>query len=104
MTRIELDAATEPTEVRRWNPRYVRFAEVHGRDPEEQLAYDNVRWPGGCMCGFVLWIAEFYRVYYDTFGKSSDKTRAKGPLDLPCDRTKYPSVDTFMATYTTQVQ
>ena len=98
-----LDDLVTQIEVRHWNPRYVRFAEVHGRNPEEQLAYDDLRWPGGCMTGFILWIGSFYRFYYDTFGKSSDKTRAKGPLDLPCDRTKYPSVDTFMATYTAQI-
>lgn len=43
---------TDPTE---WNPRYIAYAEAHGRSPEEQLAADRVAYPGGCMAGFILW-------------------------------------------------
>jgi hypothetical protein len=99
-----LDDLVTRTEEILWNPRYVRFAEVHGKSPEAQLDFDQVRWPGGCMCGFILWMADAYRLYYDTFGRSSDKTRAKGPLDLPCDRTSFPTIDAFLATYTVQVR
>ena len=37
------------------NPRWVNYARVHGRTSDEQLAHDRVRWPGGSMCGFILW-------------------------------------------------
>jgi hypothetical protein len=38
------------------NPRYFEYARKHGRTPSEMLAHDEVRWPGGCMTGFILWI------------------------------------------------
>ena len=41
---------------RKWNPRYVCYAKAHGRTPEEQMAHDKVEHPGGCMCGFILWL------------------------------------------------
>lgn len=37
------------------NPRYNNYARVNGRTPDEQHEYDRTRWPGGIMCGFVLW-------------------------------------------------
>lgn len=40
----------------RWNPRYVAYAKEHGKTPEEMLAHDEVAWPGGKMCGFMIWI------------------------------------------------
>lgn len=39
-----------------WNPRYVLYAQAHGRSPEDMLAHDELAWPGGRMAGYVLWI------------------------------------------------
>ncbi len=41
-----------------WNPRYLAYCTAQGRGPEEQTAFDKERWPGGCMCGYMQWIAE----------------------------------------------
>jgi hypothetical protein len=42
------------------NPRYVSYARVmHGTgDLDAVLAADRARYPGGCMCGFILFIQE----------------------------------------------
>lgn len=41
-----------------YNPRYLAYCLASGRSPEEQLEHDRERWPGGCMCGFMLWIGK----------------------------------------------
>jgi hypothetical protein len=43
-----------------WNPRYLQYCRAMGRvgDPEAQLAQDQIDWPGGSMCGFILWHRE----------------------------------------------
>src|SRR3546814_5512412 len=50
-------------EQARYNPRYLAYAAEHSRTAEEQLANDREEWPGGLMCGFILWntarIAEY---------------------------------------------
>lgn len=40
----------------RRNPRYVAYARSQGRSPAAQLRHDLEEYPGGCMCGFILWI------------------------------------------------
>ena len=53
------------------NPRWVNYARVHGRSPEDQLAHDRDRWKGGSMCGFILWgraqIAAFGKAHPEAF-------------------------------------
>lgn len=41
-----------------WNPRFELYAAEHGRTPDQQLEWDRAQWPGGMMCGFILWIDE----------------------------------------------
>ncbi len=41
-----------------YNPRYLAYCRSRGEsDPEEQLAKDEVAYPGGCMVGFLCWSA-----------------------------------------------
>lgn len=46
-----------------WNPYYVAYARVHGRDPEAQKAYDRERWPGGYCCGFMVWMSNRWQEF-----------------------------------------
>lgn len=41
-----------------WNPRYVLYAQAHGRSPEAMRAHDrDVAWPAAPACGFILWLS-----------------------------------------------
>lgn len=46
-----------------WNWRYLAYCQAHGRAPEMQLAADAIRWPGGKMAGFMLWIQAQWIAY-----------------------------------------
>lgn len=52
-----------------YQPRYVAYCVAQGRDPDAQLAHDSEAWPGGCMCGFMLWIGERWNEWEKLFGK-----------------------------------
>ena len=41
-----------------WNPKYVAYAKAHGKTPDEMMAHDEAAWPGGVMCGFILWMSK----------------------------------------------
>lgn len=47
----------------KWNPRFVAYAKAHGKTPSGMLKHDEEAWPGGIMCGFVLWIAEMKKKF-----------------------------------------
>ena len=38
------------------NTRYLAYCKAHGNTPDAQMAADEVAYPGGKMCGFLLWI------------------------------------------------
>ena len=40
-----------------WNPRYLAYCRATGGlSPDATLERDREQYPGGCMCGFILWI------------------------------------------------
>lgn len=48
-----------------WNPRYLAYARAHGEpDPEAMFEIDDERWPGGRMCGFMLWIGSMWNNFF----------------------------------------
>lgn len=52
--------------------RYLVYCRKNGNNtPEEQLKIDENKYPGGLMCGFILWIREkineFYKLRPDCF-------------------------------------
>lgn len=48
-----------------WNPRYVAFARANKRTPDEQVVFDRKAYPGGSMTGFILWISERRREFFE---------------------------------------
>ena len=38
-----------------WNPRYVAYAKSNGMEPQEQMEFDDIKYPGGIMAGFIIW-------------------------------------------------
>ena len=48
-------------ETKEWNPYYICYAKTHGKTPEDMLLQDDVTFPGGVMCGYILWIREQWR-------------------------------------------
>lgn len=49
----------------KWNPRYAAYARAHGRTPEAMLEHDRGAWPGGRMTGFMCWIADRWRAWWE---------------------------------------
>ena len=47
-----------------WNPRYVAYASAHGQTPEDMIQRDREKYPGGSMCGFILWISDMYNKFF----------------------------------------
>jgi hypothetical protein len=41
-----------------YQSRYLDYCRAHNKTPEEMLAFDAQRWPGGRMAGFLLWSAQ----------------------------------------------
>lgn len=46
---------------RDWNPRFLAYATSRGMTPEAALEHDREAYPGGVMCGFVLWINDRWK-------------------------------------------
>ena len=52
-----------------WNPRYICYCFAHGNTPQQQYSVDRKRWPGGMMCGFILWNEEMISLFSRMHGK-----------------------------------
>jgi len=49
------------------NPCYVAYAKAHGMTPARMMARDRRKYPGGCMCGFICWMHEQQKLFYQRF-------------------------------------
>ena len=55
----------------KYNSRWLAYIKVHGyKNPEEALAGEKKKYPGGCMCGFIIWIQEQWKEFNESIGKN----------------------------------
>lgn len=47
------------------NPHYAAYSRAHGRSIDAMMEHDRKEYPGGCMCGFILWISKQSQAMYD---------------------------------------
>jgi hypothetical protein len=52
------------------NSRYVAYARAHGETAEGMLEADQMRWRGGSMTGFTIWIDGKWREWCTVTGRS----------------------------------
>lgn len=67
-----IEALVEKTLQRMENPRYLAYARAHGASSgDEMIERDRITWPGGIMCGFILWntarLREFSKINPSAF-------------------------------------
>ena len=48
------------------NPRYLAYCKANNNIPKIQMKKDINEYPGGKMCGFILWISQ----KWEEFGKT----------------------------------
>lgn len=53
-------------EIKKYQQRYISYSTAHGKTPEQMIACDKHKFPGGCMCGFILWIGSKLQEYKKT--------------------------------------
>lgn len=88
-------------------PRYLAYARHHGRTPEDQMSADVLRWPGGCMTGYILWIRGMWRRWWAEAGRDAGMSRNHGTAEhehfdgwldsLPLDTRHHPRYDALPA-------
>lgn len=65
---------------KRWNSRYLAYAKANGEpSPEAMKASDRKRYPGGLMCGFMLWMDICWSEWRSI--KGYDRNRPLGVAD-----------------------
>lgn len=47
----------------KYNPRYSHYCASNHNIESAQLIIDKQVYPGGCMCGFIIWISEHWREF-----------------------------------------
>ncbi len=82
--------------LRGHNPRYVEFARVHGRTPENQLRHDVEAWPGGKMAGYILWLGARLREFLKSHPEHG--MRGGGIGEVLADNTAHRAFDAWLHT------
>lgn len=47
----------------RYQQRYQAYAKSNNKTPDEMLTHDQAQYPGGVMCGYILWISTKIREF-----------------------------------------
>jgi hypothetical protein len=56
-------SARTPALFEQRTPRFLAYCAEQGRTAEEQLAHDEIAFPGGRMAGFLVWTSERWREF-----------------------------------------
>jgi hypothetical protein len=59
-----------------WQPRYVQYSRQHEKTPAAMLAHDAERWPGGKLCGYILWVTARWSEWDSLNGHSKEHVRS----------------------------
>ncbi len=62
------------------NPYYLSYCEAHGRTPEEMKAHDRKLYPGGRMCGYMIWNQNKWGEFAKAHGMSRLELRSMDDL------------------------
>jgi hypothetical protein len=66
-----------------YQSRYIAYAHSNGKTPYEMMEHDRQRYPGGCMCGFIVWINSLWRIWDELNpGRSPHTERDHDDFDL----------------------
>lgn len=52
-----------------YQPRYLLYCAAKGNTPEQQAEKDRALYPGGYMCGYMLWVREQVQAFAAAGGK-----------------------------------
>lgn len=63
------------------NSRFLAYCRSQGTpDPEAMLVIDRTRYPGGVMCGFILWTRARWADWRTARGMPQDRASCPAPI------------------------
>lgn len=64
------------------NPLYIAYATSQGMSADEVLASDREQYPGGCMTGFILFVADMKRKFWEVCPEAFFCNRPESLVDV----------------------
>lgn len=80
---------------------YTLYAKAYDNTPDDQMVADQEKWPGGRMCGFILWMNAAWRKFdelHDPQRKDVPHTPKERDAFREWLKTEYKNVAGWMAT------
>jgi len=68
-TRVDRVQSDKKEAMTEYQPRYLAYCRAHGNTPDQQMQADAKAYPGGCMCGFILWINQKWAEWFGIVGR-----------------------------------